>query len=125
MTIVVEDLTMSGMSDQDATVREYFMKELLEEDANEWASLMGMLAQLALPPLRAEHGLEMRRAIEIERPADSGNWILVESITIEPGTVTFRSGHNGSTQAFTYRRREKLPRWRPQKYEARPYIGDR
>lgn len=108
----VEDRSMSY-----APSIKQLMSELLHDDAEAWASLSGLMAILALPPIRERH-----RVVEVE--ITPGMWQLVHSIAIEANVIRFWFGTNGSRTEFTFLRTafDRVPRWRvPQQYEQMAY----
>lgn len=76
--------------------------ELLANDTQGWARLLGLMSQLALPS---------RPEIEIE--IGPGMWTSVESLSIERGgELVFGIGRGGQRQEFRFTRAEPIPQWR-------------
>lgn len=99
------------MSDRsDRVSRETYMAGLLDENAEEWSRMAGLLAVLALPPLRESDGTYRRQLIEIE--ISHGRWAAIDGVTIEAHRVLFHHGRNGSSVQYEFTRAEGVPRWR-------------
>lgn len=82
----------------------------MNHDPESWARLQGVMAMLALPPVRARDGRERRRVVEIEIAPDQ--WAVVDGISIESGRLTFYRGTNGHRSEFRFSSAEPSPRWR-------------
>jgi len=98
------------MSDGCANDRDTFMAKLIEEDVEAWARLQGLLAMLALPPMREDDGVVRRILVEIE--VSPNKWVPIEGVTIEPHRLIFHYGTNGTRVQYPYAREDGIPRWR-------------
>ena len=102
------------------------MAGLLDEDAEGHARLSGLLAMLALPPVRLSDGTHRRRIVEIEVKPDSDRWVPIDGITIEPHRIIAWWGANGTRVQYEFLRGEATPRWRMPVEKSRPALpGDR
>lgn len=89
------------------------MAELLEQDAESWSRLSGMMAVLALPPTRHADGEYYRRAVEIEIAPKT--WAIVDCVSIESDRFVFwQNGKSGQpiAPAYQFSRSEGAPAWR-------------
>lgn len=111
--MIVEDRSMSYQPDT-----KHLMAELLRADADAWASLQGLMAVLALPPIHCRDGSQRRRRVEVE--ITPGVWQVVDSIAIGPQVIQFWFGTNGSRTEYTFLRTEATlaPRWRIEQQDA-------
>lgn len=89
------------------------MSQLLDEDAEAWASISGLMASLALPPVFGLDRQPRKRIVEIEIAPRSGLWSEIDGVAIEADRLVFFVGTNGHREEYVYRRRvEPLPAWR-------------
>lgn len=105
--ITVEDRTMSYPG---STEHKGYMAGLLDEDAEGWARLSGMMAMLALPPVRRDDGTFRARVVEIE--VAPNRWLRVDGVALEAHRLICWHGSNGSRIQFEYPRGAAIPRWR-------------
>lgn len=104
--IEVHDASMS-----DAAANAFHMSSLLQEDAEGWSRLKGLMAMLALPGVRnPESNTLQNRVVQIEIRRDV--WTAIDAVAIEAERVIFWVGTNGSRQEFVFRRSEGVPQWR-------------
>lgn len=85
---------------------------IIEGDVSQldnWARLQGLLAMLALPPLRRDDGQMWRVVVEVE--IAKGKWAPVETLSIDDKGLTFTWGRNGSTVEYKFPG-ESCPPWR-------------
>lgn len=91
--------------------KQTLMADLLRCDQEGWASLSGLMAVLALPPIHCAGGAQRKRDVEVE--IAPGVWQVVHSIAIEEHRIRFWSGMNGTRTEFTFLRLDNsVPRWR-------------
>lgn len=103
--MLVEDRSMSYRPDT-----EMLMGQLLRTDAEAWASLRGLMAVLALPPVHCADGAQRKRVVEVE--IAPGVWQVVDSIAIEEHRIRFWHT-NGVRAEFVFLRMDNaVPRWR-------------
>jgi hypothetical protein len=76
------------------------------DHAEGWASLQGLMAQLALPPVRSLDGSFCRPRIEVEINPDE--WEPIDSVSVESARVVFALGK----REWVFLRTETFPRWR-------------
>jgi hypothetical protein len=105
MTITIDDRSVSA-----AHVTRQFMVRLLEEDPEAWARLSGLMATLALPPLRHFDGSSRKPSVEIE--ITPGVWALVDALAIESNRLLFWYGENGTRREYVFPKAAGIPRWR-------------
>lgn len=87
------------------------MDALLQQDANAWASLSGLMAVLALPAVRQPNGVYRRRDVEVE--IAPGVWQAVDSIAVEAERLVFWFGPANARIEFVFLRVDgAVPRWR-------------
>ena len=112
--MLLKNLPMSPRSDT-----ERLMAELLRTDAEKWASLRGLMAMLALPPVTGPGGVQRRREVEVE--IAPGVWQVVDSIAIEEHPIRFWSGsNNGHKTEYTFLRLDNaVPKWRVEQQQTR------
>lgn len=109
--MTVNGTTLPQMSEQHATDKRH-MAGLLDEDVEGWARLSGLLAMLALPPVRLADGTHRLRIVEIEVRPDSDKWIAIDGVTLEPHRLLCWRGGNGSRVVYEYPRGSAIPKWR-------------
>jgi hypothetical protein len=83
------------------------MKDL---DPEQSARLHGLMAMLALPPLRDPGGDARRIVIEIEVLRDQ--WEPIDAVIIEPDRLVCSFGVNGHRVEWAFLWSEGVPRWR-------------
>lgn len=88
------------------------MAELLEQDAESWSRLSGMMAILALPSTRRPGGEYRSTPIEIEIAHET--WAVVDCLAIESDQFVFWRTVNGRPiePSFRFPRAGGAPRWR-------------
>ncbi len=78
-------------------------------ESNAWAKLRGLMAVLALPPVRFADGVFRKRLIEVE--IAEGTWAAVNAIAVEPERLVFWFGINGERVEYVFPR-SHVPNWR-------------
>ena len=78
-----------------------------DSDDEEYARLHGLMAMLALPPVRRATGGMRKYVVEIE--ASRNVWVPVDSIVIDDEGLTFVWGANGTRVERKFKR---CPPWR-------------
>ncbi len=81
-----------------------------------YASLQGLMAMLALPPVRCDDGTFRKRRVEIE--IADGIWACIDSMIIEAERLLFTFGANGTRVEYVFARSEGVPEWRVERIEA-------
>lgn len=79
----------------------------LHDDPEGWASLSGLLAILALPPLQPS---DARPRVEIEIAPNV--WTAIDEVSITADAITYAHGHNGRREVWSVDPRAGVPRWR-------------
>lgn len=100
------------------------MAGLLDTDVEAWSRLSGLLAMLALPPVRCDDGRYQRRLIEIEIAPGSDKWTAIDGLTIEPTRLIFYTGMNGTRRQWVFVRPEGVPRWRAPNVPPSRFLAD-
>ncbi len=77
---------------------------------NDWASLKGLMAVLALPAVRCVDGTFRKRMIEVE--VSRGVWVPIRHMAIEPERIVVWHGDNGERNEYVFLRAAGVPRWR-------------
>lgn len=85
------------------------MEVTTSERAEGWARLQGLMAVLALPPVRRSDNTWARPPVEVE--IAPGNWTPVEDIVIDADGMTLSFGKNGSRVEYRFPG-TTCPRWR-------------
>ncbi len=98
------------------------MASLLEDDAEGWARLQGLFAQLSLPPIRMDDGNYRRRVVEVE--VAPGKWVPIAGASIDHVRLIVWTGNNGSTVQYAFPRGERVPDWRVEKQPRRHTIAE-
>lgn len=100
------------------------MAEVLQENPEHHARLSGMMAILALPPVRQADGVYRKRKVWIEVAPDS--WDAIDSFSIEHDKFTFwHSAHDARTAPssarhpprYVFTRGDGPPRWMTDRQE--------
>jgi hypothetical protein len=86
------------------------MAMLLTDDPEIWASIQGLFAMLALPPIRVGDGTYRRRIIEAE--VTPGRWVEIDGASIDIQRLIVWTGTNGSTVQHVFPRGGPMPKWR-------------
>jgi len=106
MKIPVEEVSMSDPYEKTRAT----MAILMTENVEGWARLSGLMAVLALPPVRGNDKTYRRAAVEIE--VARGIWTEIDAVAIEADRLIFWFGKNGERQEYPFARAEGVPQWR-------------
>lgn len=79
-------------------------------DSEAHARLLGLMAVLALPPVRCDEGTTTKRPL-VEIEVHTGVWRPVETIIVLDTLIVLSFGKNGSTRTYRFLTAD-CPAWR-------------